>query len=70
MTNVIYIFTSQQLAELTGISHRSILRQCRKGQIPHHRVSKTIWFTSADLNAIAEQGAQPARYRRHARFRS
>lgn len=64
-----YYFTSQQLAELTGTNHRWILRQCRKGLLPHHRVGKSVRFTGDDLSAIAERGSDLPRARARRRFR-
>lgn len=62
-------FTSQQLAELTGVSHRWILRLCREGLVPHHRVGNRVRFTSSDLDAIAEHGVGQPEARRLGRRR-
>jgi hypothetical protein len=50
-------FTSQQLAELTGMSHAWILRQARRGVHSHHRdPAGGVHFTDEDLRVLAARG--------------
>ena len=53
-----YCFTSETLAELTGLSHGWILQLCRLDQVAHHVVGKRIWFTFDDLRSISERAGR------------
>jgi excisionase family DNA binding protein len=54
-------FSSQELAELTGVSHDWVLQLCRKGEVAHHRLGDRVWFTADDLDALTKQAASPRR---------
>ena len=49
-------FSSEELADLTGVEHSWILYQAMRGAIPHHRRGSDIWFTGADLEALGAPG--------------
>lgn len=47
------IYTPEQIAELLGVSRKTVLRKCGAGEWPHRRVTaQTIVFTDGDLNEL------------------
>lgn len=50
-------YSAHQAAEMTGMSVDWIWKQCRDGNIAHHKLGSKYRFTDADLAALAAHSA-------------
>jgi excisionase family DNA binding protein len=61
------LYTADQAAELLQVRPSWLRRKAAARTIPCRHVGKHLRFSRADINAIADASAQPARQRRYLR---